>query len=76
MIHCVWRICFEILPGFLEHLMQRKFRSKWGDMLFPNEKRMNLKVLVSLILDLWKRVQMCLGHELIEKRQSHQGTQC
>ena len=56
--------------------MQRKFRSKWGDMLFPNEKRMNLKVLVSLILDLWKRVQMCLGHELIEKRQSHQGTQC
>ena len=56
--------------------MQRKFRSKWGDMLFPNEKRMNLKVLVSLILDLWKRVQMCLGRELIEKRQSHQGTQC
>ena len=37
-------------------------------MLFPNEKRMNLKVLVSPILDLWKRFWMSLGHEFIGKK--------
>ena len=37
-------------------------------MLFPNAKRMNLKVSVSPISDLWKRVRMTLGHEFIGKK--------
>ena len=37
-------------------------------MLFPNAKRMNLKVKVSRISDLWKRFRMSLGHEFIGKK--------
>ena len=54
-----------ILPGLLRYLMRRKFRSKWGDMLLPNAKRMNLKVSVSPISDLWKRLRMSPSHEFI-----------
>ena len=54
--------------GLFRYLMKRKFKSKWGDMLFPNTKRMNLKVSVSPISDLWKRCQMSPGHEQIGKK--------
>ena len=58
MIHCIWRMPLGILVGFFRYLMKRKFKSKWGDMLFPNAKTMNLKVSVSPISDLWKRCWM------------------
>ena len=57
-----------ILPGLLRYLMRRKFRSKWGEMLLPNAKRINLRVSVSPISDLWKRFQMSPGHEFIGKK--------
>ena len=42
--------------------------------MFLNTKRMNLKVLVSTVLDLWKRFRMSFGHEFIgKKKQGHQG---
>ena len=50
------------------YLMKRKFRSKWGEMLFPNAKRINLKVSLSPILDLWKRFRMSSGHEFTGKK--------
>ena len=53
---------------FGRYLMRRKLSSKWGDMLLPKVKRMNLKVSVSSISDLWKRFQMSLGHEFIGKK--------
>ena len=35
-------LCLEIrlviLPVFFQYLIKRKFRSKWGDMLFSNAK--------------------------------------
>ena len=65
--YCVWRICLEILQGFFWYLMKRKFRSKWGDMLFPYAKRINWKVSMPPISVLWKRVCMSPGHELIGK---------
>ena len=68
-IYCIRRIHLGILPGFLRYLMKRKFRSKWGYMLFPNEKRINLKVLVSPNSDLWKRYRMSPGHEFIGKKE-------
>ena len=68
MIHYIWKIRLEILPGLLRYLMRRKLSSKWGDMLLPKVKRMNLKVSVSPISDLWKRFQMSLGHEIIGKK--------
>ena len=37
-------------------------------MLFSNAKRVNLKVPVSPILDLWKRFWMSFGHEFIRKK--------
>ena len=67
-IYCIRRIRLGILPGFLRYLMKRKFRSKWGYMLFPNEKSINLKVLVSPNSDLWKRYRMSPGHEFIGKK--------
>ena len=67
MIHCIWRMHLGILVGFLRYLMKRKFRSKWGHVLFPNAKRTNLKVSVSPISDLWKRSRMSSGHEQIGK---------
>ena len=57
-----------ILLAFFQYLIRRKFRSKWGGMLFSNTKRTNLKVLVSPISDLWKRYQMPVGHEQIIKK--------
>ena len=35
------------MVGFFRYFMNRKFRSKWGNMLFPNAKRTNLKVSVT-----------------------------
>ena len=44
-------------------------------MLFPNTKRMNIKISVAPGLDLWKTFQMYLAHEFIGKKsQGHQGT--
>ena len=37
-------------------------------MLFLNTKRMNLKASVSPVLGLWKRFQITLGHEFIQKK--------
>ena len=37
-------------------------------MLFPNAKRMNFKVPVSPISDLWKKFRMSPGHEFIGKK--------
>ena len=68
MIDCIWRIYLGIFPGLLRYLMRRKFRSKSRELLFPNEKRMNLKVLVSPISDLWKTLQMSPGHKFIGKK--------
>ena len=48
-------------------MIKRKFRSKWGHVLFPNAKRTNLKVSVPPISDLWKRSRMSSGHEQIGK---------
>ena len=59
---------FGNLAKFFRYLMKREFRGKYGDMLFPNAKRMNLKVSVSPISDLWKIFQMSLGHEFIGRR--------
>ena len=64
MIHCLWRIYLGFFPGLLQCLM----RSKSRELLFPNEKRMNLKVPVSPISDLWKTLQMSPGHEFIGKK--------
>ena len=41
--------------------MKGKVESKQEDMLLPNVKRMNLKVSMTPILDLWKRFHMSLG---------------
>ena len=68
MIQCIWRMPLGILVGFFGYLMKRKFKSKWGDMLFPNAKRTNFKVSVSPISDLWKRCWMSPGHEQIGKK--------
>ena len=68
MIHCICRIRLGILPGLLRYLMSRKFRSKWGDMLLSNAKKMNLKVSVSPISDLQKRFRMSPRHEFIGKK--------
>ena len=68
MMHCIWRMCLGILPGVFRYLIKRKFRNKWGDMLLPNAKRTNLKVLVSPISDLCKRCRMSPGHEKIRKK--------
>ena len=37
-------------------------------MMLPNAKRMNLKVSMLPISDLWKRFRMSLGHEFIGKK--------
>ena len=37
-------------------------------MLFLNTKRMNFKASVSPVLGLWKRFQITLGHEFIQKK--------
>ena len=37
-------------------------------MLFPNAKRINSKVSVPPIINLWKRFQMSSSHELIGKK--------
>ena len=58
----------EILPGFFRYFTERRLRSKRGNMLFPNAKRMNLKSSVSLILVLWKIFWMSFGHEFIGKK--------
>ena len=68
MIHCIWRMRLGILVGFFRYLMKRKFKSKWGDMLFPKAKRANLKVSVPPFSDLWKRCWMSPGHEQIRKK--------
>ena len=36
--------------------------------MLPNAKKMNLKVSISPISDLWKRLRMSLGHEFIGKK--------
>ena len=46
---------------------EEKIQEEMGDMLFPNAKRMNLKMSVSPISELWKRFRMSLGHEFIAK---------
>ena len=37
-------------------------------MLFPTAKKMNLKVSVSPILNLWKRFWISIGHEFVGKK--------
>ena len=44
MIHCVWKIHLGVLLGFFRYLMKRKFRSKWGDMLFQNAKDISFRI--------------------------------
>ena len=56
--------------------MKKKFGSKWGDMLFPNAKRTNLKVPVPPISDLWKRCRMFSDHEQIGKKARSSRTHC
>ena len=66
MIHCIWRIHLGILSVFNEENIQEEM----GNMLFPNAKRMNLKVSMSATSDLWKRFRMSPTHEFIAKEAS------
>ena len=65
MIHCISRMRLGILVGFPS--ASSKYSGSFK-MLFPNAKRMNLKVSVSPISDLWKRCRMSPGHEQIGKK--------
>ena len=61
--------------GFFQYLMKRKFRRKWGGvgaggMLFQNAQKINLKVPVSPISDLWKRFEISLVYEFTGKKAS------
>ena len=58
---------FGNLGRFLLVLNGKKIQDQIKDTLFPNVKRMTLKVLVLPFLDLWKRFRMSLGHEFIGK---------
>ena len=59
---------FGNLARILPVLNEEKIQKQMWEMLFPNAKRMNWKVSVSPISDLWKRVRMSLGHEFIGKK--------
>ena len=59
---------FEILARISPVFNEDKIQEQMGNTLFSNAKMMNLKVSVSLISDLWNKLQMFLGHEFIGKK--------
>ena len=68
MIHCVMEDSFGNLARISPVFNEEKIQEQMGDTLFPNANMMNLKISVSWISDLWKRLQMSLGHEFIGKK--------